>query len=135
VAYGTASDKQLRCTCAVRAHSRDRSATAATVLCWLPAKPTHCVADIGACNLQVAEQTTQYFITNDRPNVAGLVLAGSADFKTELAGSDMFDQRLKAIVLLTVDVSYGAPSGSSRSLFCGSGPISESVWGSPSACT
>lgn len=57
--------------------------------------------------LQVAEQTTQYFITNDRPNVAGLVLAGSADFKTELGQSDMFDQRLKAIVLLTVDVSYG----------------------------
>lgn len=58
--------------------------------------------------LQVAEQTTQYFITNDRPNVAGLVLAGSADFKTELGQSDMFDQRLKAIILLTVDVSYGA---------------------------
>lgn len=57
---------------------------------------------------QVAEQTTQYFITNDRPNVAGLVLAGSADFKTELGQSDMFDQRLKAIILLTVDVSYGA---------------------------
>jgi eRF1 domain 2 len=57
--------------------------------------------------LQVAEQTTQYFITNDRPNVAGLVLAGSADFKTELGQSDMFDQRLKAIILLTVDVSYG----------------------------
>jgi eRF1 domain 2 len=55
----------------------------------------------------VAEQTTQYFITNDRPNVAGLVLAGSADFKTELGQSDMFDQRLKAIILLTVDVSYG----------------------------
>lgn len=55
----------------------------------------------------MAEQTTQYFITNDRPNVAGLVLAGSADFKTELGQSDMFDQRLKAIILLTVDVSYG----------------------------
>lgn len=64
------------------------------------------------CSLaqQVAEQTTQYFITNDRPNVAGLVLAGSADFKTELGQSDMFDQRLKAIILLTVDVSYGERS-------------------------
>ncbi len=63
----------------------------------------------------MAEQTTQYFITNDRPNVAGLVLAGSADFKTELAGSDMFDQRLKAIVLLTVDVSYGAAAAPASS--------------------
>lgn len=33
----------------------------------------------------------QLFITNDKPNIAGLVLAGSADFKTELSQSDMFD--------------------------------------------
>lgn len=67
-----------------------------------------CEKTVLPASLQVAEQATQYFITNDRPNVAGLVLAGSADFKTELGQSDMFDQRLKAVVLLTVDVSYGA---------------------------
>jgi hypothetical protein len=39
--------------------------------------------------------------------VAGLVLAGSADFKTELSQSDMFDPRLQAVVLAVVDVSYG----------------------------
>ena len=50
----------------------------------------------------------QFFITGDRPNVAGLVLAGSAEFKSELSESDMFDQRLKAAVLAVVDVSYGA---------------------------
>lgn len=33
----------------------------------------------------------QLFISNDKPNIAGLVLAGSADFKTELSQSDMFD--------------------------------------------
>ncbi len=49
----------------------------------------------------------QFFITGDRPNVAGLVLAGSAEFKSELSESDMFDQRLKAAVLAVVDVSYG----------------------------
>eukprot|EP01137_Pigoraptor_chileana_P025875 Opistho-2@96022 len=43
---------------------------------------------------KVAETATQIFITNDKPNVAGLILAGSADFKTELSQSDMFDQRL-----------------------------------------
>lgn len=58
--------------------------------------------------LQVAESATQFFIANDRPTVSGLVLAGSADFKTELSQSDMFDQRLQAIVLAVVDVSYGA---------------------------
>lgn len=56
---------------------------------------------------KVAELAAQHFITNDRPNVAGLVLAGSADFKTELGQSDIFDQRLQAVVLGVVDVSYG----------------------------
>lgn len=40
---------------------------------------------------KVAEVATQLFVTNDRPNVSGLILAGSADFKTELSQSDMFD--------------------------------------------
>ncbi len=40
---------------------------------------------------KVAEVAVQLFISSDRPNVAGLVLAGSADFKTELSQSDMFD--------------------------------------------
>lgn len=57
--------------------------------------------------VQVAETAVQFFISGDRPNVAGLVLAGSAEFKTELSDSDMFDQRLKAAVLAVVDVSYG----------------------------
>merc|ERR1719453_1764654 len=48
---------------------------------------------------KVAELATQFFITNDKPNVAGLVLAGSADFKTVLGQSDMFDVRLSAIEL------------------------------------
>jgi len=56
---------------------------------------------------KVAELATQIFITNDRPNVAGLVLSGSADFKTELSTSDLFDPRLQAVVLGVVDVSYG----------------------------
>lgn len=39
-----------------------------------------------------------------RPNVAGLVLAGSAEFKTKLNSSEMFDQRLLPIVVKVVDV-------------------------------
>lgn len=42
---------------------------------------------------KVAELAVQFFITSDKPNVSGLILAGSADFKTELGMSDMFDQR------------------------------------------
>ena len=56
---------------------------------------------------KVAEAAVQMFISNDRPNVAGLILAGSAEFKTKLNASDMFDPRLAAIVQKIVDVSYG----------------------------
>jgi peptide chain release factor subunit 1 len=60
---------------------------------------------------KVAEGCTQHFITNDRPNVAGLILAGSAEFKNVLSGSDLFDPRLKKVVLALVDVSYGGENG------------------------
>ncbi|KAL1757764.1 50S ribosomal protein L30e-like protein [Schizophyllum commune] len=59
----------------------------------------------------VAELAVQHFITNDKVNVQGLVLAGSADFKTELSQSDMFDPRLAAKVIKVVDVSYGGENG------------------------
>lgn len=65
---------------------------------------------------KVAEVATQLFITNDRPNVAGLILAGSADFKTELSQSDMFDPRLQAKVLKLVDVSYGGENGFNQAI-------------------
>ncbi|XP_074640605.1 eukaryotic peptide chain release factor subunit 1 [Tubulanus polymorphus] len=65
---------------------------------------------------KVAEVAVTLFITNDRPNVAGLVLAGSADFKTELGQSDMFDPRLHAKVLKTVDVSYGGENGFNQAI-------------------
>ena len=65
---------------------------------------------------KVAELATQMFITNDRPNVQGLVLAGSAEFKTQLSQSEMFDNRLSAIVLNIVDVSYGGENGFSQAI-------------------
>jgi peptide chain release factor subunit 1 len=65
---------------------------------------------------KVAEIAVQHFITNDRPNVAGLVLAGSADFKTELSQSDMFDQRLQQVIMAIVDVSYGGENGFNQAI-------------------
>ena len=56
---------------------------------------------------KVSETAVQFFISGDKVNVAGIVLAGSADFKTELSQSDMFDGRLQAAILAVVDVSYG----------------------------
>ncbi|GFH23562.1 eRF1_1 domain-containing protein [Haematococcus lacustris] len=43
-------------------------------------------------------------------------MAGSADFKTELSQSDMFDPRLQAVVLGVVDVSYGGDNGFSQAI-------------------
>lgn len=61
---------------------------------------------------KVAEMATQLFVTDgQKPNVQGIVLAGSADFKSELMRSDLFDQRLHKIVLKLVDVSYGGDNG------------------------
>jgi peptide chain release factor subunit 1 len=65
---------------------------------------------------KVAETATQMFISNDRPNVSGLILAGSADFKNDLNTSDMFDPRLKPKVLKIVDVAYGGENGLNQAI-------------------
>ncbi|VFQ95176.1 unnamed protein product [Cuscuta campestris] len=67
---------------------------------------------------KTAELATQFFInpSTSQPNVSGLVLAGSADFKTELSQTDMFDMRLKAKILNIVDVSYGGESGFNQAI-------------------
>merc|ERR1739845_275726 len=66
---------------------------------------------------KVAELATQIFVTDgQKPNVQGIVLAGSADFKAELMRSDLFDQRLSKIVLKIDDVSYGGENGFNQAI-------------------
>ena len=65
---------------------------------------------------KVAETAVQLFISNDKPNCSGLILAGSADFKTELSQSDMFDPRLQSKVIKLVDVSYGGENGFNQAI-------------------
>ncbi|KAM0790728.1 Eukaryotic peptide chain release factor subunit 1 [Microbotryomycetes sp. NB124-2] len=65
---------------------------------------------------KVAELAVQHFITDDKVNVQGVVLAGSADFKTELSQSDMFDQRLQSKIVKVVDVSYGGENGFNQAI-------------------
>jgi peptide chain release factor subunit 1 len=65
---------------------------------------------------KVAELATQFFITNDKPNVSGIVLAGSAEFKSKLHGSDLFDPRLQCIVVKVLDVSYGGDNGFNQAI-------------------
>jgi len=65
---------------------------------------------------QVAESATQSFISDNRANVKGLILAGSAGFKAELAKSALFDPRLKGVVLKIVDVAYGGDNGFNQAI-------------------
>ena len=54
---------------------------------------------------KVAENATKHFISADKCAVAGLILAGSADFKTDLTNSQFFDPRLNAKVMKVVGMS------------------------------
>jgi len=66
---------------------------------------------------KVAELATQLFVPDgQKPNVQGIVLAGSADFKSELMRSDLFDPRLQKIVIKMVDVSYGGENGFNQAI-------------------
>jgi peptide chain release factor subunit 1 len=65
---------------------------------------------------KIAELATHYFITNNMPNVSGMILAGMGDLKTELGHSDMFDPRLAAKIIKTVDVSYGGENGFNQAI-------------------
>jgi len=65
---------------------------------------------------KVAELAVQNFITDNKCNCAGLVLAGSADFKNDLNQSDLFDARLQTKVIKIVDVSYGGENGFNQAI-------------------
>lgn len=65
---------------------------------------------------KVAELAVQNFISSDKVNVAGIILAGSADFKNDLNQSDMFDNRLQSKVIKVVDVSYGGENGFNQAI-------------------
>lgn len=65
---------------------------------------------------KVSEVATGYFVTDARPNVAGLVLAGSAEFKESLYMSDLFDPRLKERVVKLVDIAHSGDVGLNQAI-------------------
>jgi len=68
---------------------------------------------------KVGEIAVQQFIPNgETPNIKGLIMAGSAEFKQDLAtNTDLFDQRLAAIVMPPLlDISYGGEAGFSQAI-------------------
>ena len=60
-------------------------------------------AYVGKC----CEMAVANFISDNVPNVKGIVIGGSAQLKMEMQNDERFDKRLKDIIITTVDVSYG----------------------------
>ena len=60
-------------------------------------------AYVGKC----CEMAVANFISDNVPNVKGIVIGGSAQLKMEMQNDERFDKRLKEIIITTVDVSYG----------------------------
>ena len=65
---------------------------------------------------KVAELASQHFITDNKVNVTGIVLAGSADFKSVLSQSDLLDYRLRPKIVQLVDVLYGGENGFNQAI-------------------
>jgi peptide chain release factor subunit 1 len=68
---------------------------------------------------KVGELATQFFVPNGQtPNITGLIVAGSAEFKQDLTNNaDLFDPRLLAILIPPLlDISYGGETGFNQAI-------------------
>merc|ERR1711934_765062 len=66
--------------------------------------------------VKIAELANSLYLTNDRINVTGLILAGSADFKNVLSANDVFDGRLNCKIISIVDIAYGGENGFNQAI-------------------
>jgi peptide chain release factor subunit 1 len=78
---------------------------------------------------KVAEIATQVFVggagNTNKVNIAGLIVAGSAEFKNDLTNSDLFDPRLLAVLIPPLlDVSYGGENGFNQAVAMSSETLS-----------
>jgi peptide chain release factor subunit 1 len=56
----------------------------------------------------VVETMNQVFIRDgSQPIISGIIMAGSAEFKTVVSEADFIDYRLKPLILGVIDTSYG----------------------------
>jgi peptide chain release factor subunit 1 len=65
---------------------------------------------------KLCELLIQNYITNDIPNVTGLIFGGSGELKNEMIACDFFDYRLKPLILKVVDTSYGGQNGFNQTI-------------------
>lgn len=67
--------------------------------------------------VKVGEFTNKYFLSNEKVNVEGVIIAGSAEFKEVFYKSDLYDPRIKKVVLSVMDLSYGSIMGFNEAIF------------------
>jgi peptide chain release factor subunit 1 len=64
----------------------------------------------------ISELAVKYFISDNQPNVQGLVLAGHAEFKNDLSSANFLDPRLREKIIALVDISYGWEQGFNQAI-------------------
>ena len=65
---------------------------------------------------KVCEEANKVFIEGNKANVNGIIMAGSADFKTNVYECATFDPRLRKKVLKLVDIAYGQEQGFNQAI-------------------
>lgn len=60
---------------------------------------------------KACENANRLFLESEKPNISGIIIAGSANMKGLLVKSDVLDKRLKKIIIKTIDVSYSGNVG------------------------
>lgn len=61
--------------------------------------------------VKISELSVKHFITDDKINVSGLIVAGSAEFKQQLTSKDLLDPRLQNKIISVLDIAYGGNKG------------------------
>jgi peptide chain release factor subunit 1 len=68
--------------------------------------------------------TTKNFIGPDNKLIVeGIILGGSANFKSDLEKGEILDERIQKAVLSIVDVSYGGENGLNEAIWLASGVL------------
>ena len=75
---------------------------------------------------KIAEISSQHFIPDgQKPNIQGLIIGGSSEFKNELNSSELLDERLRVKLIQIIDLSYGGEAGFNQAIEYSSSILSD----------
>jgi peptide chain release factor subunit 1 len=64
----------------------------------------------------LCELATQFYITNNLPNVTNIVIGGTGELKNDFVSNDHFEPQLRKIVTKIVDTSYSGMNGFNQAI-------------------